>query len=100
LPWLFYGSLQKLDKDGKGGIGNIILNIFPLKSLCGDGQVLQWWKKDSSMEAHQMDSLFKEGKKESLKKISLSLNKVYVYVDRLSQPKIRFWYIRIMKLFF
>ena len=41
----------------------------------------------------------KEREKGVFKEDSLSKNKVYVYVDRLSQPKIRLVYQDSMKLF-
>ncbi|MCK0144298.1 hypothetical protein MWU78_01385 [Arenibacter sp. F26102] len=76
----------------------ILSGIYFVKIPYSDMDSVTMVEKIPSMERINGFSV-KEREKGVFKEDSLSLNKVYVYVDRLSQPKIRLVYQDSMKLF-
>jgi len=76
----------------------ILSGIYFVKIPYTDMDSITMVEKIPSMERLNGFSV-KEREKGVFKEDSLSLNKVYVYVDRLSQPKIRLVYQDSMKLF-
>tara|TARA_R110002049_G_scaffold2962_4_gene23882 strand:- start:2523 stop:2954 length:432 start_codon:yes stop_codon:yes gene_type:complete len=76
----------------------ILSGIYFVKIPYTDMDSITMVEKIPSMERLNGFSV-KEREKGVFKEDSLSPNKVYVYVDRLSQPKIRLVYQDSMKLF-
>lgn len=76
----------------------ILSGIYFVKIPYTEMDSIEMVEKIPSMERINGFSV-KEREKGVFKEDSLSLNKVYVYVDRLSQPKIRLVYQDSMKLF-
>ncbi|MCM4150042.1 hypothetical protein DHD05_00430 [Arenibacter sp. N53] len=76
----------------------ILSGIYFVEIPFSDMDSVTMVEKIPSMERINGFSV-KEREKGVFKEDSLSLNKVYVYVDRLSQPKIRLVYQDSMKLF-
>lgn len=89
-----YKNWIKTDKEDL----EILSGIYFVKIPYTDMDSITMVEKIPSMERLNGFSV-KEREKGVFKEDSLSLNKVYVYVDRLSQPKIRLVYQDSMKLF-